>query len=259
MRRGRRFTCLSPPPALAFDAPGVSLRPSPPGADFLGLDPRFSITRLPWPDRPLGAPAGTMPPRPLRILFMACAPQAQVPLEHEREEEAALKAVSLAGPNVVLETPDLGTFEELRQRINEFQPQVVDLSGHGIVKEDGLGYFCFEDEDGKTDLRSSMELRQQLFAGGGVQCAFISGCQSGQAPPIAALGGVCRGLVGDEVPLALGWAASVFDVHATRFAAAFYNTLASGRPVHRALVQARQAIRKGEYPTWTLAVTTPPG
>ncbi|MCL6450586.1 MAG: tetratricopeptide repeat protein [Acetobacteraceae bacterium] len=238
------------PPAL--NLPWELLRP--PGGDFLGLDPRFKIRRLPWPDRPLGPPAGALPPRPLRILFMACAPQDQVPLDYEREEEAVFKAVSLAGPNVVLETADLGTFEELRQRINDFQPQVVHLSGHGIVKEDGLGYFCFEDEDGRTDLRSSVEIRQQLFAGSGVQCAFISGCQSGQAPPIAALGGVCQGLVGDEVPLAVGWAASVLDVDATRFAAAFYNTLASGRPVDRALVQARQAIRKSEYPTWTLPV-----
>jgi tetratricopeptide (TPR) repeat protein len=103
-----------------------------------------------------------------------------------------------------------------------------------------------------------VEIRQQLFAGSSVQCAFISGCQTGKAPPVEALGGICQGLVGDEVPLAIGWAASIADNIATHFAAIFYNTLAAGQPVDRALTQARQAIRKlceeqGD-PSWTLPV-----
>ncbi|MCX9076293.1 MAG: tetratricopeptide repeat protein, partial [Candidatus Methanoperedens sp.] len=153
---------------------------------------------------------------------------------------------------------DMGSFEELRQRINEFQPHIVHLTGHGIVKEDGLGYFAFEDERGNADLRSSLEIRQELFAGSSVQCAFISGCQSGKAPPVEALGGVCQGLVGEEVPLAIGWAASIADNISTQFAAAFYNTLAAGQPVDRALTQARLSIKKlceeqGD-PSWTLPV-----
>jgi hypothetical protein len=257
-----------------------------PGGDFLGFDPRFSVRRLPWPDRSLAAFDGPLLPRPLRILFMACAPQDQALLDYEREEESLLRSIAGVGPNVAYDSGDLGTFEELRQRVNEFQPHIVHLSGHGIVARQcpdcgrlnapgntacggrecaaslvgmpALGYFAFEDERGRSDMRSSVEIRQELFGGSGVQCVFVSGCQSGKAPPVAALGGICQGLVGDEVPLAIGWAASVADDTATQFAHTFYNTLAAGRPVDRALTQARQAMRRtcqerGD-PSWTLPV-----
>ncbi|MCI0489842.1 MAG: CHAT domain-containing protein [Blastocatellia bacterium] len=134
---------------------------------------------------------------------------------------------------------------------------MVHLNGHGVVRE-GLGYFAFEDDSGQADLRSSKEIRQKLFAGSSVQCAFISGCETGKAPPVAALGGVCQGLVSEEIPLAIGWAASIADDLAIHFATTFYNTLASGQSVDRALTHARQAIRKmceeRDNPSWTLPV-----
>src|SRR5262249_50278684 len=106
--------------ADVLNLPWELLRP--PGGDFLGFDARFSIKRLPWPDRQLAPFAGSLPPRPLRILFMACAPQDQAQLDYEREEEVLLRAIAKAGPNVAFYSGDLGTFEELRQAINEFQP-----------------------------------------------------------------------------------------------------------------------------------------
>ncbi len=92
---------------------------------------------------------------------------------------------------------------------------------------DGLGHFVFENEEGTSDLRSSQEIGQ-LFAGSDVQCAFISGCQTGQAPQVAALGGVCQRLVGEGVPMAIGWAASITDDVANQLARTFYGTVAAG-------------------------------
>jgi hypothetical protein len=42
----------------------------------------------------------------------------------------------------------------------------------------------------------------------------VSGCQLGKAP-WEALAGICQSLVGAEVPLAVGWAASIADDLAT--------------------------------------------
>ena len=251
-----RLLVISSDAADILNLPWELLRP--PKMDFLGFDQKFSIRRLPLPDKILPAFEGQLLPPPLRIFFMACAPGDQPELNYEREEESLFQAIGKAGRNVVIDSGDMGSFEELRQSINEFQPHIVHLTGHGIVKEDGLGYFAFEDERGNADLRSSLEIRQELFAGSSVQCAFISGCQSGKAPPVEALGGVCQGLVGEEVPLAIGWAASIADNIATQFAATFYNTLAAGQPVDRALTQARLSIKKlceeqGD-PSWTLPV-----
>src|ERR1043166_2949014 len=241
--------------ADVLNLPWELLRPA--GGEFVGLDAKFNVRRLPWHDRRPAAYAGALRPRPLRVLFMACAPKDQHPLDYEREEEALLKVIAKAGPNVVFYSGDMGTFDELRERLDSFDPHVVHLTGHGIVRDDGLGYFCFEDEKGQTDLRSSEELRG-LLAGTGVQCAFVSGCQTGKAPPIAALGGICQGLVSEEVPLAIGWAASIADDIATEFASTLYTTLAAGQSINRALAQARRAIfKKCEergYPGWTLPV-----
>jgi tetratricopeptide (TPR) repeat protein len=245
---------------VASDDAGVLNLPwellCPPEGDFLGVDAKFSVRRLPYADRPLFPFVGDLPPRPLRVLFVACAPLNHQQLDCEREEEAILRAAAKAGPNVAFDSCDLGTFEELRDRINEFQPHVVHLSGHGGV-ENGLGVFVFEDERGQSDNRTSTEIGQ-VFAGSNVQCGFISGCQTGKAPDIAALGGICQGLVAEEVPLAIGWAASIADDVAIAFATTFYRTLAAGQPVDRALTQARQDIRKlcdeRDDPSWTLPV-----
>lgn len=231
---------------------------SPASGNFIGLDPKFTVRRLPKKDSRLAQANTFLPPRPLRILFMACAPREEAQLEFEREEEAIIRAIAKAGPNVAFDSGDAGTFDELLERINEFQPHIVHLTGHGIVLDDGLGYFAFEDERGQTDLRSSVEMRERLFSGSGVQLAFISGCQTGKAPPIAAMGGICQGLVGEEIPMAIGWAASIADDIATQFAATFYKALAVGQPVDRSLTQARQAIQRTcddrGYPGWTLPV-----
>jgi len=251
----RRLVIASEVPAV-LNLPWELLRL--PDGGFVGLSPRFSVRRQPWSGAPRPAGEGPLPPLPLRVLFIACAPRDQAPLDYEREEQALLKALAGAGPRVAFDTCDLGSFDELRDRINEFEPHVVHLTGHGIVHDDGLGYFAFEDERGNTDLRSSVEMREQLFGGISVQCAFIAGCQTGKAPPVAALGGICQGLVGEEVPLAVGFAASIADDTATAFAHTFYRVIAAGQPVDRAILQARQEVRKlcderGD-PSWTLPV-----
>ncbi len=72
------------------------------------------------------------------------------------------------------------------------------------------------------------------------------------------MSGICQSLVGAEVPLAVGWAASIADDLATNFARTFYKTLKDGQPVDRALLLARQeawkACEKQGDPSWTLPV-----
>lgn len=63
--------------------------------------------------------------------------------------------------NVVIDSGDMGSFEELRQRINESQPHIVHLTGHGIVGEDGLGCFAFEDEQSSSALLSVVARREK--------------------------------------------------------------------------------------------------
>jgi CHAT domain/AAA ATPase domain len=206
----------------------------PPESDFLGINPLFRIRRFPSIAKQMVLFAGELRPRPLRLLFMACSPTNLVTLDFEKEEEALFRAIY--GQDVA-------------------RPHIVHLTGHGAVM-DGQGRFAFEKEDGTADLVPSEEL-SRFLAGSGVQCVFVSGCQSGKAPR-EALAGICQSLVGAEVPLAVGWAASIADDLATNFACTFYKTLKDGQPVDRALLLARQeawkACEKQGDPSWTLPV-----
>jgi hypothetical protein len=165
--------------AIASDAPEILNLPwellRPPGGEFLGLDPLFAIRRLPGSEKKLESFTGELRPRPLRLLFMACAPTDQATLDYEREEEALFRAVS--GQEVAFDSCDLGTFQELKERVSEYRPHILHLTGHGVVR-DGRGHFAFEKEDGTADLIPAEELRRFL-SGSGVQCVFASGCQTG--------------------------------------------------------------------------------
>ena len=101
---------------------------------------------------------------------MVCAPQDQPELDFEREEELLTRAISQAGPRVVFDSGDLGSFDELGQRIDEFRPHIVHLTGHARAGEDGA-YFLFENESGTGEEHSATELGQ-LFAG--AECSVRS-------------------------------------------------------------------------------------
>jgi tetratricopeptide (TPR) repeat protein len=61
------------------------------------------------------------------------------------------------------------------------RPHVVHLSGHGQVRGDGTGVFCFEDEEGKTDAVTAQRLVRDVFLGANVRCVFLNACQTSQA------------------------------------------------------------------------------
>ena len=192
----------------------------PPDGDFLAFDPRFSFRRFPRPDGllPSAPPTSALPAGPLRVLFFVAAPVDLVELDYEGEEKAVLDILGRLGieEEVAFYTNDLGSFEELQDMLNRLRPQVVHLTGHGALgrrcpqcrhlnrPEDiacrscglslegvpVLGHFAFEDEGGHSDPRSSLELWRDCLVRSGVQAVFVSGCQTGCAPDVAALGGI---------------------------------------------------------------------
>jgi CHAT domain len=170
----QRILVIASDRASVLNLPWELLRPA--GGEAIGADARWSVRHLPWVDRQLETADGELPPGPLKVLYMVSAPTDQVELDFEREEELLLSALGRTGRRVVFDSGDLGSFEELGERINEFRPHIVHLTGHGVTREE-TAYFAFEDESGNTDRRPASELGQ-LFAGSGVACAFLSACQA---------------------------------------------------------------------------------
>jgi hypothetical protein len=148
---------------IASDIPEILNLPwellLPPGGDFLGINPLFRIRRFPSTTKQMATFTGELRPRPLRLLFMACSPTNLATLDYEREEEALFRAIY--GQDVAFDSCDQGTFEELKEKVSEFKPHIVHLTGHGAVL-DGQGLFAFEKEDGTADLVPAEELRRFL-------------------------------------------------------------------------------------------------
>ncbi|RPI70904.1 MAG: hypothetical protein EHM45_24245, partial [Desulfobacteraceae bacterium] len=91
----------------------------------------------------------TVPPqnRPLKLLFMACAPLDTPPeLAFDKEEEAIFQATDNLA--VDMEVEDTGSLEGLRAQLLKGAYDVVHLSGHANLDRHGQAYFVMEDETG---------------------------------------------------------------------------------------------------------------
>ena len=71
-------------------------------------------------------------PRPLRLFFAASSPTDLVNLEYELEVKYLLRAIS-GLEDIAFDSGDLGSFQDLRDHVEQFQPHVVHLTGHGSV------------------------------------------------------------------------------------------------------------------------------
>ncbi|HYH63649.1 MAG TPA: tetratricopeptide repeat protein, partial [Urbifossiella sp.] len=202
----------------------------------VGTAPAWGVYRL-SAEEPAGAPAAATP-GPLRVLFLAAAPEEPGQIDYEREEEAVLRAVGRAG-NVVVLVAETGSVAELLARVESFKPHVVHLSGHGRMGADGTAEFVFEDERGRPDPRTAEALAVESFVRHEVRLVFFNGSESAQAD----VAGLCQAFVAAGVPLALGWAAAVADDRATDFTETFYHRLGLGDGVAAAAAHARDRIR----------------
>ncbi|HSD56844.1 MAG TPA: ATP-binding protein, partial [Methanotrichaceae archaeon] len=179
------------------------------GDTAIGISQDFALRRLPKATDDLSAFSGTLPPGPLRALFMVCEP-----LDYEQEERSILRAME--GLDIVFEICDAGSFDELLRRAESFHPHLIHLLGQGKMK-DGKAHFSFQAEGGRPDLRSPEEIGSAL-AKSGVQCIIFGGCQT-EIP--SSLDLLCQGLTG-RVSLAVAWNASADSIKT------FYSALASG-------------------------------
>ncbi|MDB5312562.1 MAG: photosystem assembly protein Ycf3 [Gemmataceae bacterium] len=230
-----------------------------PGRDVpIGCDPTWALLRVPGS---LSTPVLPPPdPGPLRLLFLAAAPEGDVPLDYEREEEAMLRATERLDRNVVvLPFAETGGIDELAKLVADHRPHVVHLSGHGSVDNNGTGWFGFENERGRPDPQPADQIANRVFRGSAVRCVMLNACQTG----LGATAGLAGHLVSTGVPVVLGWGASVGDDMATRFAATLYRFLAAGDRVPAAAAKARHDIWQADqsdhagHRVWDLTFALP--
>ena len=265
-------TCVSPL-ILEFVAP---LRPDDEGRAFLGAPwelladnddhwaKRSDLSFIPV--RRFGK-RGT-PPRPskyrLSTVFMAASPRGvQVmrfgvltELRFEEEEAAILNAAGTGGMDLVVE--ESGTLSHLEETLAfEKNVNVVHMSCHG--RAEPTPCLLLEDDYGNRSDAEAKDVADRI-KGNRPRLLFLSACET--AAPAGAVNALAVDMLQNGLSAVLGWAGSVGDDEATRFAEGLYRRLSLGRSLQEAVAGARlqlldadkdTAINKRPSRDWHLA------
>jgi tetratricopeptide (TPR) repeat protein len=202
--------------------------------------------------------AKEIPPlnRPLKLLFMACSALDVKPeLDFEREEEAIFKITE--NKAIEMEVEDSGSLEGLRRQLEQTQYDVVHLSGHADIDENGDPYFIMDDESGYRHDVYPDELWDDALIENPPRLLFLSGCRTGETPYTGAAVSFAHKLVEKHnVPAVLGWGRSVADDQAIHAEKTLYHQLSLGKTILEAVQRVRYELEKEDefksYPAWLL-------
>jgi tetratricopeptide (TPR) repeat protein len=191
--------------------------------------------------------------RALQVLFMATSPEGVKPeLQFEAEEGRILEATARQPLALVVE--ESGSLTELGYLIDDYGKDYFDvlhLTGHATITEEGEPRFYTETETGELYLASAADIAKSLKSRL-PQLIFLSGCRTGQGGKLGAVPSLAEGLLKLGAKAVLGWGQTVLDTDATAAAAALYGELAAGYEVTEALSRTYQALIGQQARDWHL-------
>jgi tetratricopeptide (TPR) repeat protein len=205
---------------------------------FLALDPRIAIVRHEVLGSVLTAP---QLPGDIKIVIALAGAEGLPELNLDDEMKFLNQAVSgLEG--IQLQTCQHAT-------LNEVQPLlpgagVFHFAGHGDFTRKmgarpgtytGVGSLAFEDE------RVDAEQMGINLRGNGVRLAVLAGCDTGRRDGISVWSGIAPALVKAEIPAVVANQYTILDKCAIAFSHQFYQALAGGLSIERAVSAGRIA------------------
>ena len=202
---------------------------------FLALDPRIAIVR----HETLAAAAN--PPLltgDIKVITAIAEPDGLPPLDLDREQRVlndGLKGLDL----VVQRCPDV-TMAKLQPLLEG--AGVFHFAGHGDFAKQigprpgtytGSGFLAFQDE--RVDAQQlAINLR-----GHGVRLAVLAACQTGRRDGFTVWSGIAPALIKAEIPAVVANQYAIKDSTAIAFSQQFYQALAGGLPIERAVTAGR--------------------
>jgi hypothetical protein len=190
---------------------------------FAGMSGKAALGSGPTTEQEDAQPGVELPPRPIRILFLAANPKDTIPLRLGEEIRAIDQALQQARfrDRFELEQQWAVRVSDLQGHLLRYQPDIVHFSGHGSP----ANQIILEDDDGASQPVPASAL-SRLFAvlKDNIRCVVLNACYSAeQAHAIAS-----------SIDCVVGMSDAIGDEAAARFAAAFYQALAFGRSVRTA-------------------------
>ncbi len=213
-------------------------------SEFLALNPRTPIARLPW-----GVAPRVLPPIAggLRLLVVVSNPDdlpENLRLDVEAEREIILIATDKLQREGRLEVVFLedASLESIQDALTDSPFHLLHVTGHGgFDPQTQQGVLLLEDEQGHQVSAPGEEFVKAV-RGSGLRFILLSACRTATPAHHAAYRDVVSQLAAAGFPLSLAMQYSVEDRAATGFAEKLYRALCSGQDVHTALARARAAL-----------------
>ena len=203
---------------------------------FLALDPRIGIVRHEVLAATVTAPLLS---GDIRVV-MALAGAEGLP-ELDLDGEMKFLSEALRGvEGIQLQSCQHATLKKLQPLLAG--AGVFHFAGHGDFTRKmgarpgtytGTGYLAFEDE------RVDAEQMGINLRGQGVRLAVLSGCHTGRRDGISVWSGIAPALVKAEIPAVVANQFTILDKCAIAFSHQFYQALAGGLPIERAVSAGR--------------------
>lgn len=208
------------------------------GKRFLALQMDSLIVRYQGPLRKL--PTLWVFP-PLRVLVVVASPKSLERLDVEQELNAIQDALEPLRRKRRVEVGHLDnpTFAALSEKLDDSKYHVLHFIGHGVFnRNDGGGRIYLTETSGAAQAVEGAALSDLLGLHPSLRLVVLNTCEGAVARGDRFLG-VAQALIQQGIPAVLAMQGKISDPNALRFSRRFYERLAKGRPVDRALRKAR--------------------
>jgi hypothetical protein len=206
------------------------------GADgFLALDPRIAIVR----HESLTAPVNpTLLTGDIKVVTAIAAPEDLAPLDLDREQRVLNDG--LKGLDLIVQPCPAVTLAKLQPLLAG--AGVFHFAGHGDFAKHmgprpgtykGSGFLAFQDE------RVHAEQLAINLRGHGIRLAVLAACQTARRDGFTVWSGIAPALIKTEIPAVVANQYAIQDSTAIAFSQQFYQALAGGLPIERAVTAGR--------------------
>jgi hypothetical protein len=213
---------------------------------FLALNPKRSIVRY------LDLSHSVEPARfelPLRILVVPSSP-ASLALLDTASERAQIERMWSLQDEVHITVLDRATVKNLRSTLQSSRFDVLHFVGHGDFDEaTGEGTLFFETESGEEEPVGAGVLCRILQSCRPPSLVFLNACSTARLADsrgIDLFTGIPAALLQANVPAVVAMQLPISDQAALIFSEAFYQSLAHGEGIDRAVFEGRFAIHKAD-------------
>lgn len=181
---------------------------------------------------------------PLRVLVVTASPKGPEPLEVEQELSAIQEALEPLRKKRRVEVDRLEnpTFAALSNKLDGKNYHVLHFIGHGAFnRTDGRGLIYLADSSGSAHPVEGSALAVLLEPHSSIRLVVLNTCEGAVTRGDRFLG-VAQALIHQGIPAVLAMQGKIPDPIALLFSRRFYERLAKGRPIDRALRKTRHEM-----------------